>query len=356
MTIDPVGQRANDTGWTREALKAERKAKKRAESRAFWAGVAGGLWAIWVFLLGNVVLWLAVSGVVAIGGWEWINTARGWHNLYPGLPDWAPPAGALGAIVLYFHAFREMRQHFRKADEARHAEPRDETALRKHRGEGLIWLSVTAAAYLVCVAGVFIATATAAQKATRIAEDSRKAYLALQIDRDNLKRKVELNSPDYLAMSLTSAQRTLEALTESARVTHGAPDLDMGSGCPAPPRKFTLERLCVQANGGIDPFSGEVMDGLRMEIQRAKKRLADAEADAQALAKLQAEIDNFRIAEGDETAEALGDMLSVEGGTALSWLLFVLSSLFLYGGGWLNDWVVDRIMTIVRRGRTHREA
>ena len=106
-----------------------------------------------------------------------------------------------------------------------------------------------------------------------------------------------------------------------------------------------MERLCAQANGGIDPFNGEVIPGIRSEILRGEKRAKDAGADAEALASLDAQIRNFNVVQGDETAAALGDMLSIDnaGGSALSWLLLVLSSLFLYCGGWLGDWVFERI-------------
>lgn len=338
MTIDPAGQRANDTGWTKEALKAEQdarraakrkadKARNKAEFQAKVAAVKAWVWGVWDFFLRNMVLWLALAGVIAIGAWEWWNTSRGWTNLYPGLPPLAPYIGALGAVVLYFHSFREMRDHYRA----------------KRTGQGNIWVSVTVAAYLVCVTGVFIATATAAEKAERVAKDSKTFYNRIVLARDKLQAKVDLNDPEFLKLARDADATTLSALEDTAKTTYQMPDLKLGSGCPAPPKKFVMERLCAQANGGIDPFNGEVLQGIRHDLEMDDKRLRDAEADVEDLKILNNQVRDFHVVQGDETAAALGQMFSVEGGTAMGWILLVLSSLFLYGGGWLGDWVFERI-------------
>lgn len=316
MTIDPAAARANEGGWSKAARRAERAAR-------FKASVA----AAWDFFLRNQILWLALAGMIAIGAWEWWNTSRGWTNLYPGLPAVVPYIGALGAIILYFHSFREMREHFRAG----------------RKGEAAIWVTVTLAAYAVCVVGVFIATATAAEKADRVAKESRREYNTLVIARDKLKSKVELNDPELLTMAVAADRTTLEALEQTAKATYGMKDLTPGSGCPAPPKKFTMERLCAQANGGIDPLNGEVLAGIRQDIERGEKLVRDSAEDTEALRILEQRVAGFKIAQGDETAAALGDMFQADGGTAMGWLLLVLSSLFLYGGGWLGDWVWERV-------------
>jgi hypothetical protein len=322
MTIDSTGERANETGWTKDALKAE----KRAKAKAFWAGVRSRIAIGWDFLLRNMLLWVSLAGLIAISAWEWWNTSRGWQNLYPAVGVFAF-IGAAGAIVLYFQGFRRWREEGRAGNGK----------------DSFIWLSVTVAAYFVCVTGVFIATATAAEKAQRLAKESRIEYAKMVIARDDLKAKVELNDPELLQLGVDADKRALKALVDTAVGTYQMPDLDGGSGCPAPPKSFTKERLCAQANGGIDPFNGEVLQGIRTEIQRGEKRVKDAKAQADELEKLNDQIKNFRVREGDETADALGEMLSMNGGSALGWLLLLLSSCFLYGGGWLGDWVFERI-------------
>lgn len=329
MTIDPTAQRANDTGWTKAARQAEAKAKSKAEWDARWGKVKAFGAAAWDFFLRNLLLWVSIAGLVSVATWEWWNTSAGWQKLYPAAGVFAY-VGAIGAVVIFFWGFRQWREQGRAGKPA------------------LQWLSVTVASYVVCVVGVFIATATASEVARRAAEESRIELNRLIIDRDDLRAKVELNDPELMQMALASDQRTLKALEDTARGTYDMPNLDQGGGCPAPPKKFTMERLCAQANGGIDPFNGEVIPGIRSEILRGEKRAKDAAADAEALAALESQVRNFHVVQGDETAAALGDMLSIEnaGGSALSWLLLVLSSLFLYCGGWLGDWVFDRIETM----------
>lgn len=326
MTIDPTAQRANESGWTKEARRAEKRAKSKAEWDARIKAIRSGVAIAWDFFLRNLLLWVSIAGLVSVATWEWWNTSLGWQKLYPSAGVFAY-VGAIGAIVMYFWGFREWRENGRAGKPA------------------FQWLSVTIAAYVVCVAGVFIATATASEVARRAAEESRVELNRLIIARDDLASKVELNDPELMQMALEADRRTLKALEDTARGTYDMPDLDQGSGCPAPPKKFTMERLCAQANGGIDPFNGEVIAGIRSEILRGEKRAKDAALDAEALAALESQIDNFHVVQGDETAAALGDMLSIEnaGGSVLSWLLLGLSSLFLYGGGWLGDWVFERI-------------
>ena len=72
MTLDTTGERANQKGWTKEALQAERQAKREARRAAgkawrqgFVRGVGKALADTWDFLLRNVLLSLAIG--VAIG-------------------------------------------------------------------------------------------------------------------------------------------------------------------------------------------------------------------------------------------------------------------------------------------------
>lgn len=337
--IDATGQRANETGWTKDAIRAQKKAKAKADRAAF----ARGLGAAWDFFLRNLLLWLSVAALVSIAAWEWFNTSRGWANLYPSAGGFIY-AGAIGAVALYFYAFRRWRENGRAGKQK----------------EAWISLSVALSAWLVCVAGVWIATATASEHARAVAESSRKELNGLKLKREELAAKVELNDPELFKLALEADQRKLKALVDTAMGTHGLPDLDVREpsdpvdkhGCPAPPKKFMIDRLCVQANGGIDPFNGEVTEGLRTEIKRDEKRLKDAEESKADLDKLDAQIKAYPIIQGDETANALGQMFQGQGGAALSWLLLGLSSLFLYGGGWLGDWVFERLEQIRAANRT----
>lgn len=351
MTMDATGQRANETGWTPEAIKAEKKARRIAQRAAKKAKAKADRSVIWQFFLRNLLVWLAIAGLVATSSWEWVNTSRGWAYLYPGLHPVFPAIGAVGAIILFFFAFRQDRENSRAADFWEETDPKKSKARRK---DSYIWRSVTLAAYLVCVAGVFIATATAAETAQRVAKESRKAFNELVVKRNEVATKVELNDAEILQLQLDSDMRTLKALEATAKATHGLPNLDMREdglpddkhGCPPPPKKFMASRLCIQANGGIDPFNGEVMQGLRTEIKKDELALKNAQGFATELAALEKQIKDYPLIQGDETADAVGNMVSGNGGSALGWILLVLSSLFLYSGGWLGDWVFERIERI----------
>lgn len=359
--IDATGTRANETGWTPEAIKADRKAKRAAAKAAKKAKGKASRAAAWDFFLRNLLVWLAIAGLVATSSWEWVNTSRGWAYLYPGLHPIVPPIGAVGAIILFFFAFRQDRENSRAAD---FWEETDEKKSRARRKDSYIWRSVTLAAYLVCVAGVFIATATAAEKAQRVAKESRRAFNELVVKRNEMATRVELNNPEILQLQLDSDKRTLKALESTARDTHGLPDLQMREdgdpadkhGCPPPPKKFMASRLCIQANGGIDPFNGEVIQGLRTEVEKDELALKNAQGFADKLAELEKQIKNFPAIQGDETADAVGNMVSGNGGSALGWILLVLSSLFLYAGGWLGDWVFERIERIREATRAAKGA
>jgi len=359
--LDPSAARANEQGWSREALAADKKrqreekaAKKKADGKAFRARVGNFLADCSDFMLRNLMLWLAIAGCLAIGAWEWINTSRGWLKLYPGVGFFIY-VGAIGAVAGYFTSFWRWREGARMVEAAIVAHPGDENAAdmaaRPYRKIVLIWLSVTVASYLVCVAGVFIATATASQIAENEAKASRQGLRTLTVERNDLREQVELNDPELLQLAKDADERKLKALEGSARTTYDMPDLAVREpgepedkhGCPAPPKKFIQARLCAQANGGIDPFNGEVLEGIRIEIKRDELALKNALADVEKLAALDKQIADFHVLQGDETAAALGQMFTIEGGTVLSWLLLVLSSLFLYSGGWGADWVLETI-------------
>src|SRR5690242_20075531 len=173
--LDPAATRANETGWSKDALAAE-KARKKAEKKkagkerwaARWRAVLGGAYTVWDFFLGNLMLWVSIAGCLAIGAWEWLNTSRGWHVLYPGIPPAATYVGAIGAVVAYFASFWRWRETARSATAAfkaaydsaiakgqdpKTAEDAGDDAGQPLRNRTIVWLTVTVAAYLVCVTG-----------------------------------------------------------------------------------------------------------------------------------------------------------------------------------------------------------
>jgi hypothetical protein len=341
MTLDTAGERANEPGWTRAALKAEqarlkaekkaaRKAKAKAGRQALVLGVRHFFGDIWDFVLRNLLLTLAMAACIGTGAWEWVNTGRGWRDLYPGVGVWAY-IGAAGAIALWYIAARLVCEHARKP---------------KHSWFQIIGWSVTAmAAYFVCVTGVFVATSTNSVKAQNAARESRIEYAQLRARAEDLRQQVELYPVEYWQASIDQDERAINAQVNIAKGSFGMADLDAGeSGACAGKLSFNQRRLCAIVNGGVDEFTGERIIGLRAELERSKRGLKKAEADAVALVALEAEVAGFRVLTGDETAEAMGHMFKwLEGEAALGWLLLILSSAFLLASGWAADWVLETI-------------
>lgn len=348
MTIDPTAERANDPGWTKQA-KAEAKAQARAQARAEKARVdaakkAGAqAWRravlhnvgrffveAWDFILRNLMLSIAIGATIATGAWEWWNSSRGWQDLYPGAGLFAY-IGALGAVGLWFVAFRMAREEGRK--------PKGERSVPELVG----WIVAALFSYIVCVAGVFVATATNSIEAQKAASQSRIDYSDLVAKRDTLQETLETFSVEYWEAMIKQDRRTLDAQLGIARGTFEMADLDVDGACAAK-LSFNQRRLCAQVNGGIDEFTGQPVKGLRSELERSEFNLTTARANVEKLADLEKQIQEFRVLSGDETSEAMGSMFDfMKAEASMGLILLFLSSVFLATSGWTGDWSLQKI-------------
>jgi hypothetical protein len=347
MTLDTTASRANEPGWSREALradkekkKADKKAKAKAGRQAVFRAIGNFLGDVWDFILRNLLLALALGASAATGAWEWVNSGRGWLDLYPGLGLWTY-VGSAGAIFLWYLGFRKAREEGR--------EPKDKRSMVEITG----WAGAAFTGYFVLVAGVFIATATNQIEAQRAAKESRSEFVQLRSDRDALRQKLELYPVEYWEAAIVQDERAIEAQTGIAKGSFEMPNLDYGEkGACAGKLSFNQRRLCAIVNGGVDEYTGERIIGLRAELDQSKRGLKTAKEDAATLADLDAKVRNFKVVTGDETAEAVNAMFGEEkGDAALGWLLLALSSVFLLGSGWATDWVFETIERKRKAGR-----
>lgn len=340
MSLDTTAERANEPGWSREALKAakakkkaDKKIKAKADRRAFFGKVRRVIADIWDFILRNMLLTLALGASIATAAWEWFNSARGWRDLYPGIPVFWTYVGAAGAVALWYIAFRKTRE-----------EAREPEATRSGVEIGG-WFLAAVCAFVVCVAGVFVATATNSVEAQRAAKESRREYIGLVAKRDSLKEQVDLYGPDYWQQMIIQDQRTMDAQVNIAKGTFGMADLEVDGGCAAQKLSFNQRRLCARVNGGVDEFSGEAVIGIRNEIARSERQLGIAEQNVADLAALQLQVASYRVLSGDETAEAMGSMFGdvMKGDSIMGWVLLALSTIFLLASGWAADWAMESI-------------
>jgi hypothetical protein len=359
MTLDTAGQRANETGWTDEALRRERelerqarKERRQAEGKAK-AAARGDFW------MRNLKLALAIAGSIGTAAWEWVNTGRGWQDLYPAL-GWLPYVGAAGAILLFFISCHEALEELAKTDDPDiEADPKKRRNLVKLVG----WSLSAFAMYAICVIGVFVATATQSVKTTKAARDSRVAYAKLLGERDAVELKLETQPIEYWDEMMIRTKDAIVAQENLAKGSHAMPDLDPNGGC-AQKLNFNQRRLCAIVNGGVDEFTGERIPGMRAELRGYDRGMKAAKEQMAKLADLNAQLDNFQILTGDETAEAIGGMFGKAGPgeqsnneAAMGWLLLALSSLFLAASGWAVYWVFTtleqkRLAALAANGRT----
>lgn len=327
MSLDGAGQRAND-----QELNA--KARWNAGWNAFWSGLGGFIAGAWDFFLRNLLLWMAIAFLAGLYTWEWWNSGRGWVDLYPGAGVLAF-IGAAGAVGLWFFAVGRAREDF-----------------RAKKNDGWMWTGVSVAMFIVSVIGVWAAVASNSIASRRDAKESRIEYAKLIGKRDALAAKVEINDPAAIAVQVDGARQTLKAMVETGKVTYSLPDLDIGGGCPDQQKRAIAQSLCAQANGGFNPLTGQTIEtGFRTRIAQLDAAHAAALKDAEALQVLQNSVDHFTVKTGDETADAMGDMITPFSGqvtdsqksAAMGWVYLVLSSLLLGGGGFLGDWVFQTI-------------
>lgn len=338
MTLDTTAERANTKGWTKEALQAERQAKREAKRAAgkawrlgFVRGVGKALADTWDFLLRNVLLSLAIGVAIGTGVWEWWNSARGWQDLYPGV-GLVAYIGAAAAVGSWYVGFRMARLEARK--------PKGDRSGVELTG----WILTTAFAYIVCVTGVFIATATNSVEAQNAAKQSRAEFAELLVRQSTLEAALDVYSVEYWEAMIKADERSIASQLSMAQGTYEMFDLEPTGGCAEPKLSFNQRRACVRMNGGVDEFSGETVLGLKTERERSERGLKKAQKSALELAEVQNRVKHFDVLTGDETAQALGQMAGLGNGeAALAFLLLFLSSLFLAGSGWSTDWALEEL-------------
>ncbi len=347
MTLDTAAERANTPGWTKEARaawreqkKADRKAKAKADRRAFFRAIGTGVSDFWDFCLRNVLLSIALGVGVGTGIYEWWNSGRGWQDLYPGLGVIAY-IGAAAAVGSWYVGFRMARLEGKKA---RPANPDKPEKHERSNVELTGWILATVFSYIVCVTGVFIATATNSIEAQNAAKKSRAEYTELLVKQTTLQEQLDVYNVEYWDAMIKADQRAIDSQTAMATGTYEMKDLEPTGGCAAPKLSFNQRRACVRMNGGIDEFNGETVLGLRTELERSERGRKQAVKNEAELAALDTRIRNYTVLTGDETAQALGQMTNLASGeTTLAILLLVLSSLFLLASGWGTDWALDEL-------------
>ncbi len=358
MSLDPTATRANETGWSPDALRAEREAKReakrqadRAKRAAAWSGFWGAIWtaiswtarAIWTaiaetwdFMVRNLVLTAAIAASITTALWEWTNTAAGWRDLYPNYGIWTS-VGAAGSVSLWYLSFRKAREEGRKDAK----KPKADGGLDKVELVG--WIMAGVFAFIVCVAGVFVATATNYYKAQLAAKQSKTAFVELQAKRDALAATLEVYSVDYYDAVLKQQNRMLESQVQIAKGTFDMADLDVDKGCSGK-LSFNQRRLCARVNGGVDEATGEQIVGLRTEIEQSERARKAAVENTAELERLRDEVANFNVLDGDETADAIGSMAKgVDSASMMGVLYIVLSGIFLLASGWAADWALEQI-------------
>lgn len=347
MNVDEPAERANVRGWTKEAIKADKQARKaakraadKAARRAFFEGCARGIGNFWDFILRNVLLSIAIGVSIGTATWEWWNSARGWQDLYPGI-GLVAFIGAAAAVGSWYLSFRMARVEAKKPARQPHAGASVDT---RSPAELVGWILAAAFSYFICVTGVFIATATNSMEAQQAAKESRIERAALQAERDTLAGELDIYNVEYWEAMIRADQRSIDSQLSMAIGTYEMADLDPNKGCAAPKLSFNQRRACVRMNGGVDEFNGETVLGLRTELERSERGLKKARENEAKLTEVTERLREFHVLTGDETAAALGQMMAIgEGETALAILLLVLSSMFLAASGWCTDWALEEI-------------
>lgn len=360
--LDPTAQRANEPGWTKDAIRESRrlekkedkaarkadKAKRSADRRAawskFWGAVGRGIAAVWDFMIRNILLTAGITGVVCIGIFEWANGARGWGDLYPSFNGLVVGAGAAAAVLVWYVAVSMAIDEWKKRTLPEGATP-DPAVDYRDLTWAIGWTVAACLAYFVTVSGVFVATATNSVKYQQLAKDSRLELANLKIKVAELEDELEVYNEAYWNQNAAQIQRAIDSRTNIARNAWGLADLKVDGGCASPKLAFEARRMCVRVNGGDDPTTGEVVQGIRTELENAQReaertRLAQLDLDAKRL-----EVKNFHVVEGDQTAQALEDLSEGEwkGERAIAFLYWLLSSAFLLVGGWVGHWVLMEI-------------
>lgn len=327
--LDPFANRANEPGWTKEARKAEQKAARKA----FWGRIGAGLLAFFRAIPVIVFYSLAAAVAIAASAFDWFMSARGWNDLLPGIGIFAY-VGAAACVGIWYFGLHQALENFRAKD----------------RDEARNWVIVAVVAYVICVAGVGIATITNAGQAKQVARDSRLELAGLTQKRDALADKLDLYPVDFWKQALAADERSLKAQLAIAKGTHGLPNLDVEGPEAACAGKlnFNQQRACAYANGGIDPHTGAQVEGVRADIARDQNGLKAAEADQAEWEKLDKAVKTFDLKRGDDTAQALAGFFGGEAGGnwALLVVLSIISAGLLAAGGFFADWVWRKALPV----------
>ena len=359
--LDPTATRANDPGWTPAAIKAakarekanakaaklERKDAKRADRKAawsaFWGGLGRGVVAVWDFFMRNLLLAFCVAGVLGLGTFEWINGGNGWQDLYRGI--WPPViwAGAFGVVVLFYVAGTMALDEVEK--------PEAERKIVMIVG----WASATVFAFCISVAGVFISSATNQVEAQNAAKASRLELANLRGEVATLKADLEIYNSEYWKLSEKQIQRAIDSRTRTAKSAVGLADLDPAGACAQPKLNFQQQRMCVRMNGGDDPTTGEAILGIRTELENVQREIKLALVKEEDLERLTGELKAFKVQAGDETAEAMAQMIEDQSGQkTLTMFYWILSSLLLLLSGWACHWAFGEIQRLTREARIRK--
>lgn len=359
--LDSTAAAANSPGWTPEARKRERAekaaaakkakadkreakdARKAAARKAFWGGLGRGIVAVWDFFMRNLLLAFAVSGVLGVGTFEWVNGGNGWVDLYPGI--WAPVvwAGAFGVVML-FYVSGTMALH----------------AIEKPEAERQIvpivgWSAATLFAFVISVSGVFISSATNSVEAQNAAKASRLELATLKAKVAGLETDLEVYNSEYWKGTEVQIQRSIESRLTIAKNTFGLPNLDPAGGCAQPKLSFQAQRMCIRMNGGDDPTTGEAIVGIRSELEDVQREIKTTTGKEVELEKLRADVKNFKVKAGDETAEAMAQMIEDQSGQkTLTMFYWILSSLFLLLSGWACHWAIGEIQRLTLAARIRK--
>ncbi len=327
MELDATGARANAPGLTKQAARAEKKRLAKERSAAMWEKVRTAAVALGKAFPTVLLISIAAAIVIAASVFDWYMSQRGWIDLLPGLGAFAG-LGAAASVGFWYYGVHKALEQFQAKDWF----------------EGGIWAGVAVAGYLICVTGVGLATLTNTSQARIAAEDSRKAYNALLVERDGLKSDLEVYSVEYWQAAQKADARTRDQRLKLAQSTLGMADLDVDKGC-AQKLNFNQQRACAYWNGGIDPSTGEAVAGILTELEQDQRGLEKAKEKTDQLEALEKEIAGFTVKTGDETSRALVSFFQSEAAGAQAMLIIFagLSALFLLAGGFFSAWFFRRI-------------
>ncbi len=357
--LDDTAAMANTPGWTKEAKrlqaeerkaqkkadKAATKARKAAERKAFWAGLGGGVVAVWDFFMRNLLLAFAIAGVAGVAVFEWVNGGNGWQDLYPGIWPAFVWAGAFGVIMLFFVSATKALGEIEKGEEGRAGDIVPMVG----------WILATIMAFVISVAGVFVSTATNSVEAQNAAKASRIEYATLKGQVAALETDLETYTSEYWIGIETQLNRAISSRLALAKNTFSLPDLDPAGACAQPKLNFQQQRMCVRMNGGDDPTTGEAILGIRTELENVQREIKTTAEKEAKLAELQAEVKGFNVKKGDETAVAMGQMIEDQSGEkTLTTFYWILSSFLLLLSGWGNHWAIGEIQRVTLAARIRK--